>query len=85
VSAWIPPENVDVEVVVEVIYPTVGEDVAPTPVAEDQKVRVFGEPPERVAAPPRHVPATLTQPPVTLIPLAKVEVAVVEAAYMVSA
>jgi len=46
---------------------------------------VFGDPRPVRLEPPIQEPATLTHPPVTLMPFAKVEVAVVEAAYMVSA
>jgi hypothetical protein len=62
--------NVLVAVVdVATIYPTVGDPVALTCVESVQNVSVFGEPPEREAAPPEiQELLTAKQPAVKLMP-----------------
>lgn len=54
-----PPGKVDTVVVVAVIYPTVGLDVAETAVPEVQNVKVLTDPPDNDVH-PVHVPLTVT-------------------------
>jgi hypothetical protein len=85
VSAWMPPTNVEVAVVVEFKNATAGAEVAESTPAADQYVSVLGEPVPESDDEVIQLPPTRTQPETTLIPFAKVEVAVVEAAKKVSA